>query len=200
MSLAMWAAVTTHETSKIHFGCLLAETYDDWVSVVHQALDLTLRTMSENPELRKERKEDEITIEVVGNLRKYPIEVEHDAKVGGHTDFLVRGENGYAWLAEAKKYTSNSWIHQGYQQLTTRYGNPTPVSNRGAIIIYSYDDRLDRTMDSWRDYLSAKEPSATCAAIGPDRISFASSQAHARNGMPYEIRHVGLSLYFDPKK
>jgi hypothetical protein len=43
--------------------------YPAFAHCINKAVDLVLRRMAENPELRKDRSEDELTIEVVSMLR-----------------------------------------------------------------------------------------------------------------------------------
>ena len=125
---SLLAIVRGRPGTEIAFDLMFVESYAAFVNCIHRAIDRVLRLMAENPELRKDRGEDELTIEVVSMLRMIDIDATHETKTGGHVDILVRGPNDYAWLAEAKKHRGDyGWIFQGFQQLNTRYTTGLPV-------------------------------------------------------------------------
>jgi hypothetical protein len=185
---------------EIILDLLNVDSYVAFVNCIHRALDLVLRRMAENPELRNAKKEDELTIEVVSLLRMMDIDAGHDTKVGGHVDIVVRGPNDFAWLAEAKKNTGgNGWLFQGFQQLNTRYSTGLPGQDSGGLLIYSDRARIDLTMQGWRDYLATQINGITFLQCDLNALAFLSSHVHDKTGRPYSVRHVPLSLYFEPK-
>lgn len=197
---ALRARAHGNPAAEIVIQLLEVPDYAGFVTCINRAVDRVLRIMAENPELRKGRSEDELTIEVVGFLRMLGIEAGHENKVGGHVDIVVRGPNDYLWLAEAKKHKSDySWLYKGFQQLNTRYSTGIQGHDLGAIIIYSDQRRIDQMMDRWREYLEAQQKGIMFDRCPLNDMAFLSSHAHEKTGRAYNVRHIPLSLYFDPQ-
>ncbi|MDF0579711.1 hypothetical protein [Bradyrhizobium yuanmingense] len=186
--------------AEIVLELLLTPTYAEFSRLVNKAIDLSLVTMAENPELRKDRSEDELTIELVNLLRQLTFEASHEAKVGGHCDISVRGPNSYLWLGEAKKHNKgNPWLLQGFQQLNTRYSTGIGQHNEGALIIYLYKPNALKQMEAWKEHLQNSIDQLVASACPESALAFVSTHPHDRTGLPYTVRHVPLSLYFKPK-
>src|SRR4051812_6177534 len=100
---------------------ILPHSYETFFKLINRLLDFILRQMCQNPELHCDRSEDQLTIEVVVALRATGLEANHDTKIGGHVDIVVRGKHDYHWLAEAKIGTNTGWVREGFMQLCTRY-------------------------------------------------------------------------------
>jgi len=132
-NLATLLAITKGKPStEIILELLFVENHAAFVNCIHRAIDLVLARMAENPELRKDLSEDQLTVDVVSMLRMIDIDAAHESKVGGHVDIVVRGPNNYLWLAEAKKYKGGyEWIYKGFQQLNTRYSTGLAGQDRG---------------------------------------------------------------------
>jgi hypothetical protein len=184
--------------AEIIIDLLLMPDYAEFVRIVNRTIDL--RRMAENPELRKDRTEDELTIELVGLLRQLDIDAHHEAKVGGHCDITIRGHSDYMWLAEAKRDNQTlDWLLQGFQQLNTRYSTGLKEHDHGAMILYLYSaDTLSR-MKTWQEHLGASLRGITFSPCDRNPLSFNSTHTHERSGLPYNVRHIPLSLYFAPK-
>jgi hypothetical protein len=186
--------------SEIHLAVLMIDSHLDFVGVITRSVDHVIRQMSRNPELRQDHSEDQLTIELVGMLKMLGLGARHDTKVGGHCDIAIDGPNDFLWLGEAKKHRQDySWLHQGFQQLNTRYLTGQAGQDAGGIIIYSTFDRIDQLMERWREVLSDKEAGITCEAIDPASSSFLSKHIHHRTGRELTVRHVPVSLHFGPK-
>ena len=194
------ALVAGHPGAEISFGLLLLADYPSFVQIINRAIDSAFRRMAENPELRKGRSEDELTIELINLLKQNDIDAHHEAKVGGHCDITIRGPNDYAWLAEAKRHTKgHPWLYQGFQQLNTRYSTGLPQHDKGGLIIYTYKPDTLGQMVKWSAYLQANQKGLDVSPYDADPLSFLSTHRHRRSGLPYEVRHIPLSLYFAPK-
>jgi hypothetical protein len=186
--------------AEIAIGLLFVADYPTFVEIINRAIDTSFRRMAENPELRKSRSEDELTIELINLLKQNDIDAHHEAKVGGHCDITVRGPNDFAWLAEAKRHSKGyPWLYQGFQQLNTRYSTGLPQHDKGGLIIYTYRPNTLDQMRKWSDYLQANQKGLVVSPYGADPLSFLSTHQHERSGLPYEVRHIPLSLYFAPK-
>lgn len=187
--------------AEIAIGLLLMPDYSEFVRIVNRAIDISLRRMAENPELRKDRKEDELTIELVTLLRQIDIDAHHEAKVGGHCDITIRGHSDYLWLAEAKRDNQGiDWLYQGFQQLNTRYSTGLPQHDQGGMILYLYSPNILARMNIWQHHLGETHQGIAFTACDNNPLSFISTHTHERSGLPYRVRHIPLSLHFEPKE
>lgn len=197
---ALEAVIRGKPELEIIFGLLNVASYSEFVTYINRAVDLVLRKMAQNPELLSSKGEDELTIYVVHMLQIMSIDAGHDTKTGGHVDIRVKGPNDYVWLAEAKKFSgSYSWLLKGFQQLNTRYSTGLPGHDSGGILIYSDQPRIDRLMTRWQEKLTDFDPGIQIEGCPLDEMAFVSSHPHERTGRPYKVRHIPLSLYFEPK-
>ena len=115
-------------------------------------------------------------------------------------DIVVRGPNDYLWLAEAKKFKSDyAWLYKGFQQLNTRYATGLQGHDAGAIIIYSDQARIDQMMDRWKAHLGEQQADINFQKCPLNDLAFFSTHKHEKTGRPYKVRHIPLSLYFEPK-
>lgn len=194
------ARAAGNPAAEIVIDLLFMPDYSDFVRLVNKAVDMSLRRMAENPELRKERTEDELTIELITLLRQLSFDASHEAKVGGHCDITIRGHSDYAWLAEAKRHTQGyDWIFKGFQQLNTRYSTGLPQHDHGGLIIYMYSSDTRLLMSRWQTHLAANQPGIAINQCDMNPLSFISTHKHERSGLPYQVRHIPLSLHFNPQ-
>jgi hypothetical protein len=194
------ARIVGNVPAEIMFELLLVPDYEAFVRLIDRSVDHALGLMAENPELHKKRSEDELTIELINLLRMLNLDATHETKAGGHCDITIKGTNNYSWMAEAKKHkNSYPWLYQGYQQLATRYTTGNVGQDSGALIIYSYAERIDQMMARWKAHLAGQDKAIAFEDCSLNPACFISMQEHARTGRPLRVRHVPLSLYFDPK-
>jgi len=185
---------------EIMLELLVVENYEKWVELIHRAIDLALRRMSENPELYSKRSEDELTIEIINQLRASSFAADHESKIGGHVDIRVRGARDSLWLGEAKIHKDDyAWLYKGFEQLDSRYSTGNERQNAGGIIIYCRQERVDRIMSRWKDHLSEQRSDISFEKCSENALAFRSAHPHHRTGIHLSIRHVPLSLYFDPR-
>ncbi|GAM99147.1 hypothetical protein U91I_02788 [alpha proteobacterium U9-1i] len=177
---------------------MFASDYSSFVESVEDAIDHIADRMSENPQLRQEREEDELSIDIVDQLKAMSFDAEHDMTIGGHGDIVVRGRGSFLWIGEAKKHSSYPWLLKGYNQLTTRYASGLETQAVGGLIVYSYGQRVDQVMENWKTFL---DENATVEGFGEGGRSacFRSTYLSERTGILCTVRHLGISLYFDPK-
>jgi len=195
------ALVQDKPALEIGLSVATSNDYAEWARNINRAVDHALRQMAQNPELRQAKGEDELTIELVSLLNMMDIEAGHDTKVGGHVDIRIKGKRDYHWLAEAKKHKQDyAWLMQGFQQLNTRYTTGLAGQDKGGFIVYSDHARIDRTMSKWRDHLEEQKiEGMSFSNCELNDLSFQSTHPHDRTGRPLEVRHIALSIYFDPK-
>lgn len=178
-----------------------ASTYDQFVDTLHSDLDEIVQRIQENPEIRANDGEDRLTLEIVNILRALGYDAAHETKIGGHTDLSVKGKNNYLWIGEAKIHGAYDYLFQGFQQLCTRYATGDSHQNRGALIIYIKNINSANVIKSWKEKLSTyglEELEVIACTSRPD-FAFNSSHKLVRTGLPFSVKHIGISLYFKPQ-
>ncbi|WP_417787514.1 hypothetical protein [Stutzerimonas xanthomarina] len=176
-------------------------TYSQFVDVLYADLTEALSIIQENPELRQEDEEDRLTIEIVSILRGMGYNAEHERKVGGHTDISVRGRDRFLWIGEAKIHDSYKYIFQGFQQLCTRYSTGDSGQDCGGLLIYIPNKNAANVVRTWRKRIE-NEGIEDLAILDceerPDMV-FYTTHKHERSGRTFKVKHIGVSIYFDPK-
>jgi hypothetical protein len=180
---------------------LLANSYDEFVSVLYEDLDECLAYIEEDPSLRQKDGEDRLTAEIIGMLRSRMYDAAHDEKIGGHSDIVVRHAKGYLWLGEAKIHSDYAYLAKGFNQLTTRYLPGTPTADRGALIVYVRGADCAKVVSKWRDRLRELSLPDYIEADCEKRLelAFFSSHKHEGSGRPVSVRHLAVKQFFDPK-
>ncbi len=178
---------------------LLADTYDEFINQLYKDIDNIVFSKEENPELYEQDTEDRITIDIKNTLRILGYDASHEAKVGGHADLLVR-KNKFLWIGEAKIHHSYDYLWEGFQQLTTRYSTGDCNQKDGGLLIYIRNENAKNVMDSWQLHLSSKElPDYSSNPCLKRKLAFFSSHKHPRTGEQFRVKHIGMTLYFNPK-
>jgi hypothetical protein len=111
---------------------------------------------------------------------------------------VIEGRDNFLWLGEAKIHQSYDWLLKGFQQLDTRYSTALPGQDVGGLIIYCKQPRVDRVMNRWADYLQEHRQDVSVTECVSHPLVRRSTHAHASTGLMFKIRHVPISLYFDP--
>lgn len=184
---------------RISFYMPFAESYEEILSLLEDAVDWAALQLAENAHLKQKLKEDQITIDIVNILKSMSIDAAHDTQVGGHCDILVRAKNDFLWIAEAKIHTNYGWLGKGMSQLSTRYSTGVTGQDCGEILVYTYSPRLDNILAEWRVRLTESVDDITAEELDANKLVFRSSHLHVRTGRPFKVRHKGISLHFDPK-
>lgn len=172
---------------------------DNFIRNFYEDLDKVIYQIQENPELRQNDKEDRLTIDIVNQLRILGYEASHDTKIGGHVDITVRKSN-FLWLGEAKIYSDNSYLWQGFQQLTTRYSIGDYNQEHGGLLIYIREEDASSIMKKWQNYLIEKSlPNYRFRPCKMRSLAFISTHRHERSGRAFHVRHIPVMLHFAPK-
>ncbi|AZC77972.1 hypothetical protein C4K31_5093 [Pseudomonas chlororaphis subsp. piscium] len=175
--------------------------YQQFVEVLCSDLNDIILNMQENAELRKDDSEDRLTIEIASVLRGMGYDAGHETKIGGHTDLTVRGRHNYLWIGEAKIHSSYDYLFQGFQQLCTRYATGDTNQDCGGLIIYIKNKNSAAVVKEWRKRLTGYglvELTVSGSAVRPN-FEFTSCHKLDRSGSIFRVKHIGVSLYFDPK-
>jgi hypothetical protein len=179
-----------------------ASTYEQFTETLYSDLNEVVLSFQENPELRRNDGEDRLTIEIVNVLRGMGYNAGHETKIGGHTDLSVRGKNNYLWIGEAKIHSSYDYLFQGFQQLCTRYATGDVNQDSGGLIIYITKNKSSsKVITTWRERLSRYGLDGLEINSCPKRPDFEFNSTHMleRTGTPFKVKHIGVSLFFDPQ-
>lgn len=176
-------------------------TYTQFIDILYSDLTEALAIVQENPELRHNDKEDRLTVEVVGILRGMGYDAAHERKIGGHTDISVRGRNRFLWIGEAKIHDSYDYIFEGFQQLCTRYSTGDADQDCGGLLIYITNKNAANVVSKWRERIAGygvEDLKVLNCEERPDMVFF-TTHKHERSGRTFKVKHIGVSIYFDPK-
>ncbi len=165
----------------------------------YKDLDQIIYQIQENPELRQGEKEDRLTIEILGQMKILGYQAEHEAKVGGHADIIVRKDT-WLWLGEAKIFKGNSYLWEGFRQLTTRYSTGDINQDNGGLLIYIFKEDAKSIMQKWQNYLTDKNLTEySCKSCKDKDLSFISSHKHDSSGRKFHVKHIPVILHHSPQ-
>ena len=173
---------------------------DDFVDNLYIQIDKILGNFEKNPELHQHDSEDRMTIEIANGLNLIGYNVTHEEKIGGHADLSVKHRNGWLWIGEAKIHSDYGYLWQGFQQLTTRYTTGNDNQNAGGLIIYIRNKNAKSVIDTWKERLNTNygiQEFSPCPKR--ESFSFFTRHVHSRSGIPFNVRHMGVVLGFDPR-
>jgi HEAT repeat protein len=166
---------------------------------LYEDIDKVISLIRENPELRQNDKEDRLTIDIVNQLRCFGYDASHETKIGGHVDLVVRKDD-LLWLGEAKIYSDNNYLWEGFLQLTTRYSIGDSNQEHGGLLIYIRQGDASSIMKKWQEYLLSKNlPDYSFKPCKMNRAAFISTHRHERSGKPFHVRHIPVMLHFAPQ-
>jgi hypothetical protein len=189
-----------HSTpDRIRLAMLLAADHSERLKQVEAAVDWIALEHSKTRQHRHDRDEDGLTTDIITDLKAMGFDASHDKDYGGHSDIVIEARGDFLWLGEAKIHRDYDWLLKGFQQLDTRYATAVVGQDRGGLIIYCKGKRVDQVMVRWCEYLLQNRPDMTIAVCAKNPLNRRSSHPHERTGLPFEVRHIPISLYFDPK-
>lgn len=175
-----------------------AATAEDILARVDPAIDHILQEFARTPKERQGRSEDALSIDLITSLKHLGFQASHDTTTGGHCDIVIDGRFNFLWLGEAKKHSSYEWLLKGFNQLDSRYATAVKHQDRGGVLIYHYGPRIDRIMNEWEKYLKINRPDVIIEKRNSGDLVMNTRHTHERTGREYHIRHVIVSLYWNP--
>ncbi|ANJ93398.1 hypothetical protein [Serratia plymuthica] len=188
------------KTTSLFLEQLLCTSYDEFLNTLYKNLEECIEWMEEDPKVRLKDGEDRLTTDIIGFFRARGYQAGHDELIGGHTDLVIRKE-GYMWLGEAKIHSSYDYLKQGFEQLCSRYSSGTNNNKNGGLLIYIRNNDAASVITEWTQRLNdaALENYSYSPCGKRQGLSFYSTHKHARSGLPYRVRHLGIVLGFDPQ-
>jgi hypothetical protein len=184
--------------ARISLALIFSDTAEEILEQVDVAIDHIAQDFARTPKERQGRTEDGLTMDFVTSLRNMGFQASHDTTVGGHCDIVIEGRYNFLWLGEAKIHSTYEWLLEGFDQLDSRYATAARRQDRGGLIIYCFGARVDLVMDEWAKRLTEERPDVQIEDRCKDDLCFTSSHLHQRTGRNYRVRHVPISLYWNP--
>lgn len=177
-----------------------ANTYEYFVDVLYEDLEDCLRRIEEDPQVHRSDTEDRVSQEIINMLSMW-YDASHDEKIGGHSDIVVRGPRGFLWVAEAKIHGSYDYMLQGFQQLATRYPRGKPDSDQGALLMYIKNQDCAAVVEKWKEKITQNGLAGLKYEECPIRkeLGFRTTHTHTSSGRPVLIRHIGISMHWNPQ-
>lgn len=180
---------------------LAATDYDDKFAALEQLVDRCYRTLVDDRADVHGESEDQLSIRIVQMLKFANVQAEHDTKVGGHCDIVVKGPDSFLWIGEAKIHKSYQWLEDGFMQLTTRYATGAKGRNRGEIIIYHTRGNSVSVLREWMKKVCEEFSDVDVTEdINDGELCFRTVHNCPNSGLPFHVRHSIVPLMFDPKK
>jgi hypothetical protein len=177
----------------------LGKNHGQRLRQVEAAIDWIAQEHSKTRQHRYERDEDALTTDIITDLKALGFDASHDQDYGRHSDIVIEARDDLLWLGEAKIHRSYDWLLKGFQQLDTRYATALPGQDSGGLIIYCKTKRIDQIMERWSGHLAKRRPDVLVMACDSNTLIRRSTHTHERTGLPFRVRHVPISLYFEPK-
>jgi hypothetical protein len=181
---------------------MMAKTHALRLVALESLLDECYRHLADSCHLNRDHSEDALTIQICDMLQMCGINASHDTQIGGHCDVLVRAEDGFLWIGEAKIHSGAAWTYQGFLQLTTRYGRAQYGRDAGEVIIYHRQKNSFKILADWKTYLQKN-----CADVVIDnersdlqRLLFRTIHVCQASGLNFHTRHRIIPMYFNPAK
>ncbi len=167
---------------------------------IDKAIDQCAIEMARFPKELDPQTEDQLTVSLILQLQKFGFSADHDATSGGHCDIVIKDNDNFLWLGEAKKVSghNSSWIGDGFDQLSVRYDTGQPAQDRGCLIIFCNCERIDGILSSWKEFLIKNFSNVSVIAEDKINITFVSKHAAVKTGRAYHVRHKPISVYFAP--
>lgn len=172
-----------------------------YCELIDRAIDQCAVDMARFPKETGDQSEDQLSIMLILQLKRYGFSASHDATSGGHCDIVIEENPDLLWLGEAKKVTGkqNAHISSGYDQLMDRYSTGLPSQDKGALVIFCNAARIDEILESWSKHLVQKYEGVEIELYDKDNVFFRSRSIHHKTGRQYNVRHKPISVFFAPK-
>jgi hypothetical protein len=170
-----------------------------FINRLYHELNGIVREMEQFADRHKGDDEENLTINIVRQLRRTGYSASHDTYSKGHPDiYIVQDE--FTWLGECKLHSTYDWLVEGLKQLYEKYS--TGKEDGLGLLIYIQRKDAQAILDEWRSRLMAD---GTCAlkttkdGAKADKLCFWSVHKHAVTGIDVETKHIGVALFVHPK-
>jgi hypothetical protein len=180
----------------------LVTTYDEFVEVLYDEMDIVISSLEENPQHYYDDNEDKITHSIVSMLKMRNYSATQGTTSGGNVDITVKCINPlWSWIGEAKIYASLKNLQEGFLQLTTRYRNASPVFASRGLLAYTKRPDPAAHLKEWDEHvtkLSLPDYTRSECTRRPG-MAFITTHKDSSSGKPVKIRHNAIALHHLPE-
>lgn len=179
---------------------LFAQDHNARVIAVQKGVDIACNLLEQHKNEKQGMSEDKVSLQICEILFGMNFPAIHDGKIGGHCDIVIRGNDQFLWLAEAKIHDSYGWLDKGFKQLSTRYSTGVIGQDNGEILIYCYTKNAKAMLDKWKKELKSRNSGVIIEASScGNPLIFLSRHTHDSSGLSFQTRHKAIALFWDPK-
>lgn len=182
----------------------LQKGYDEWLTRLYKDLDFIIKdVIFTSASYRQDDKEDRFNLEIANSLRIMGYQASHDRWSNGHPDIFVESPGrGFKWTGESKIHSTYDYLLEGYKQLCERYSSGFKYQDQGAVFVITKNIDIKSLMNNWRETLAAdvdyQAAGVTVYDCKLDKMCFMSSHKHSVSGEDFEVRHIPISIRFQP--
>ncbi|RWY75023.1 hypothetical protein [Rhizobium sp. WSM1325] len=177
-----------------------AQSHGGRVKALESILEYSYDALVRNRHLNQSHSEDALTTGIIEQLALLRIEASHDTQDGGHCDILIKGDDHFCWIAEAKLHRDYTWLVKGFLQLRTRCSNSVYGRDHGEILIYCRAKRAAEVLANWKEQLTTNIEDIVVFEDKIDtRLWFRSHHTCNSSGNRFFIRHRIVPLYWAPE-
>lgn len=174
-----------------------AKTHKDRLAALEGILEHCYNLLIDNRQLKKNLPEDELTVQIVDQLKMLHIQATNDERRGGHCDILVRASDHFLWIAEAKIHHDFLWLQKGFVQLSVRYGVSLRGRDNGELLIYCRNKDAAAVLRAWRDMVLGSYEGVSILEDEIDtQLYFRTRYPCETSGLPFNIRHRIVPMYW----
>jgi len=188
---------------KLMLNRILAPSYDDFIKILYEDIDIAIVELESNPQLMQGDEEDKLSAFIISQLKRAGYSASLGTTGGGNKDITVLGrEPSWSWIGEAKIYRSVTNLHEAFLQLATRYRNADPTKACGGVLAYIFRPKARQLMIEWKSAVGETVMELNDFTISPcdqkSDMTFYTSHEHVSSGMPFKVKHIGVNLHFQP--
>jgi hypothetical protein len=176
----------------------LGGTCTEFFELAERATIFGCKELANNPQLKQGLKEDQLTDNLVAQIKALGMRASHDTMNGGHCDIFIEADGGFQWIAEAKIWKGVDSISEGFLQLTSRYLVGQTGKDRGGVIIYCFDIASEAAISKWKLHLSTNHAPVRIDMPPTLDCCFRSISCCARTERDVHILHLAVPLKFEP--
>lgn len=184
-------------------------TYDQFVTTLYCEVDTIVAALVKDSNVLQgaHYSENALNADICRQLNGRGYQAHHDKNNRGHTDISV--EYGrFLWIGEGKKVESvnNTHLLKGYDQLIHRYVSGVAGADQAGLLIYCYAPDSKHVVAKWREHLidANGKNFGYAENITPcddnEALAFWSNNNHISSGSVLKIKHIGLTLHWEPPK
>ncbi|MCT8469434.1 hypothetical protein KZO85_12645 [Chromohalobacter canadensis] len=207
--------------AQLMIQCAQAETYEKFVSAVHEVVDNAVQRVEQQSHLvfDTSNAEDGWTSKVIDNIGNAGLHA-RPATMSGNTDITIEQVGGpFSVICESKIIGSapgstsnygNGHLFEGVLQLVSRYATCSSGNDHCILMVLCFKPMAKSVLESWKGFFFDKSQEEkfcsrfselddyVCDAYAGMR-GFFTQHIHYTSGCPVKIRHVPVSLFFDPQ-